>query len=69
MNISEVELLVRGVIVHRGLPFALMSVTGGQDGWTVVVRGERGEVVRFGLSGDRPVAMRVAIQEKLEAEL
>lgn len=69
MNITEVELLVRGVIVHRGLPFTLTSVSPGRDGWTVVVRGERGEVVQFALVGNRAVALRTAIQDKLEAEL
>ena len=69
MNIAELELLVRGVILHRGLPFTLTSVSGSVGGWTVLVRGERGDVVRFTLIGDRAVAMRVAIQEQLEAEL
>ena len=69
MNATEVELLVRGVITHHGLPFTLTSVSAAPDGWTVVVRGEAGNVVRFTLIAGRPTSMRVAIQERLEAEL
>jgi hypothetical protein len=69
VNATEVELLVRGVITHIGLPFTLMSVSAAPDGWTIVVRGETGSVVRFTLMAGRPTSMREAIQNKLEAEL
>ena len=69
MNATEVELLVRGVITHLGLPFTLTSVSAVSDGWTVVVRGETGNVVRFTLRAGRPISMRVAVQERLEEEL
>ena len=66
---SEMEALVRNVIVHRGLPFAMLSVAASPAGWNVQVRAETGGIVSFAVSDDRPVAMRVAIQERLEAEL
>lgn len=69
MNATEVELLVRGVITHAGLPFTLVSVIAAPDGWHIVVRGETGSVVRFTLIAGRPISMRTAIQERLEEEL
>lgn len=69
MNATEVELLVRGVITHMGLPFTIMSVNAAPTGWNVVVRSGTGGVVRFTLIRGRPTSMRTAIQERLEAEL
>ena len=68
MNATEVELLVRGVIVHLGLPFTVLSVIGSPAGWNIVVRAGTGEIARFTVAGGRPVAMRAAIQETLEAQ-
>jgi hypothetical protein len=67
MTTIEVEHLVRTVIVERGLPFALLSVNGSPAGWNIEVRAATRGVVRLHLVGGRPVAMRVAIQEALEA--
>ena len=69
MNTTEVDALVRSVIVHLGLPFAVLSVVESPAGWKIEVRASTGGVVRFTVLGGRPLAMRVAIQEKLEAEL
>jgi len=69
MTTTEVEELVRNVIVHMGLPFAVLSVIESPLGWNVQVRAGTGGVVRFTVLGARPLAMRIAIQEKLEAEL
>ena len=69
MNATEVELLVRGVITHLGLPFTVLSVNASPTGWNIVVRAGTGGVVRFTLIGGRPISMRTAIQERLEAEL
>jgi hypothetical protein len=69
MNTTEVDALVRSVIVHLGLPFAVLSVVESPAGWNIEVRAGTGGVVRFTVPGGRPLAMRVAIQEKLEAEL
>ena len=69
MNATEVELLVRGVITHLGLPFTVLSVNASPTGWNIVVRAGTGGVVRFTLVGGRPISKRTAIQERLEAEL
>ena len=69
MNANEVGELVRGVIVHIGLPFAVLSVIESPAGWNIQVRAGTGGIVRFTVFGGRPLAMRIAIQEKLEAEL
>jgi hypothetical protein len=70
MNKAEVDALVRNVIVHLGLPFEVLSVIESPPaGWNIQVRAGTGGVVRFTVYGGRPLAMRVAIQEKLEAEL
>ena len=69
MNATEVEELVRSVIVHLGLPFAILAVIESPLGWNIQVRAGTGGVVRFTVVGGRPLAMRIAIQEKLEAEL
>lgn len=69
MTTTEVDALVRSVIVHLGLPFAVLSVAEAPAGWNIQVRGTSGGVVRFTVLGNRPLAMRIAVQEKLEAEL
>jgi hypothetical protein len=69
MNTSEVDALVRSVIVHLGLPFAVLSVIESPAGWNIQVRAGTEGVVRFTVNDGRPIAMRSAIQEKLEAEL
>ena len=38
MNTTEVDALVRSVIVHLGLPFAVLSVVGSPAGWNIEVR-------------------------------
>ena len=69
MNENEVEALVRSVIVHIGLPFAVLSVIESPAGWNILVRAGTGGIVRFTVLGGRPLAMRIAIQEKLESAL
>ena len=69
MNTTDVDALVRNVIVHLGLPFAVLSVVESPTGWNIQVRAGTGGIVRFGILAGRPLAMRIAIQEKLEAEL
>ena len=69
MNQNEVRELVRNVIVHIGLPFAVLSVIESPAGWNILVRAGTGGIVRFTVLGGRPLAMRIAIQEKLESAL
>jgi hypothetical protein len=56
INTTEVDALVRSVIVHLGLPFAVLSVV---ESPAVEHRGPRGTggVVRFTVLGGRPLAM------------
>ena len=54
--------------LHLRLPFAVLSVVGSPARWNIEVRAGTGGVVRFTVLGSRRLAMRVAIQEKLEAE-
>ena len=69
MNSTGMEALVRNVIVSRGLPFAMLSVAASPVGWNIQVRARTGGTVSFTIPGGRPVSMRVAIQEQLEADL
>jgi hypothetical protein len=69
MNPAEMEALVRSVIVHHGLPFGAVSVVETPDGWNVLVRTEAGGDVAFAILASRPAAMRVAVQQRLEAAL
>ena len=69
MKTADVEMLVRSVIVHLGLPFAVLSVIESPAGWNIQVRAGTGGVVRFTVHGGRQLAVRAAIQEQLEAEL
>jgi hypothetical protein len=69
MKTTDVDTLVRSVIVHLGLPFAVLSVVESPAGWNIQVRAGTGGIIRFTIPAARPLAMRIAIQEKLEAEL
>ena len=66
MNTTEVETMVRSVIVHLGLPFSVLSVVGSPAGWNIRVRAATGGTVAFTVVGGRPLSMRAAIQERLE---
>jgi hypothetical protein len=68
MNATEVELLVRGVIVRLELPFTVLSVIGSPAGWDIVVRASLARVVRFTVARGQPGVMRAAIQQTLEAQ-
>ena len=66
MNTTEVETMVRSVILHLGLPFSVLSVAGSPAGWNIRVRASTGGTVAFTVIGTRPLAVRAAVQEKLE---
>jgi hypothetical protein len=55
MIATEVDALVRSVIVHLGLPFAVLSVIESPAGWDIQVRAGTGGVVRFTVLGGRPL--------------
>jgi hypothetical protein len=44
MNVTDVEELVRSVIVHGGLPVAVLSVIESPAGWNIQVRAGTGGV-------------------------
>ena len=71
MNTTEVDVdaLVRDVILHHGLPFTVLSVTESPAGWNIQVRAITGQRVSFVVPNGRSLAMRVAIQQRLEAEV
>jgi hypothetical protein len=69
MTAADVERLVRNLIVERGFPCTLLSVTAAATGWNVMVRAGTGALVRFAVSSQRPIAVRQSIQETLEATL
>ena len=65
---ADVTAMVRGVIVDRGLPFVVLSVAPVPAGWNIRVRANHsGTVVTIAIPDGRPSAMRVAIEERLEA--
>ena len=69
MDTAEVEALVRSVIVQFGLPFTVQSVIGSPLGWNIKVRaGGSPRIVSFVVAGQRALAIRRAVQEKLEDE-
>jgi hypothetical protein len=65
MNATEVEMMVRSVIIQLGLPFTLLSVVGSPTGWNIRVGTSTNGIVRLTISGG-PSVMRAALQEKLE---
>ena len=52
--------------LHLGLRSAVLSVVGSPARWNIGVRVGTGGVVRCPVPGSRPLAIRVAIQEKLD---
>jgi len=60
MNTTEVDALVRSVIVHLGVPCGVLSVVESPAGWNIWVRAGTGGVIRFGIPAGRPLAMRIA---------
>jgi len=68
MNTSGVDAILRDVIIERGLPFTVLSVIESPAGWNIQVRAGTGGLMRFSVPNGRPVAIRVAIQQKLEEE-
>ena len=69
MSKTDLERLVKHVIVEHGFGCTLLSVSSASTGWNVMVRADTGGLIRFTLSTERAVAARVAIAEILEAEL
>ena len=68
MNATEVEMMVRSVIIQLGLPFRLLSVVGSPIGWNIRVDDGTKRIIRLTVSGG-PSVMRAALQQQLESEL
>jgi len=69
MNDQDVVSIVR-IIVDRGLPLALLAVAPSVSGWEIRLRREIGDAVRsIAIPDGRPVAIRAAAQDQLEAEV
>lgn len=69
MNATEVTAIVKDVIVHYALPFTLVSVTGSERRWDILVRAESGRTIPLDVADGRPHSVREAVQQKLEAEV
>jgi hypothetical protein len=68
MNATEVEMMVRSVVIQLGLPFTLLSVVGSPSGWNIRLGDGTKRVIRLTVSGG-PSVMRAALQQQLEAEI
>jgi hypothetical protein len=68
MNTTGVDAILRDVIIQLGLPFTVLSIIESPAGWNIQVRAGTGGLMRFSVPNGRPVAIRVAIQQKLEEE-
>jgi hypothetical protein len=66
MNTAGVDAILRDLIIHLGLPFTVLSVIESPAGWNIQVRAGTKGLMRFSVPNGRPVAIRVAIQQKLE---
>lgn len=69
MTSEAFEAIVRSVIVEHGLPFDVLAVAASPVGWEMQLRNHGRNVVFVTVPDGRPLAVRVAIQERLEAEL
>jgi hypothetical protein len=70
MNEREIAAIVSSVIVGRGLPFVLLSVAASASGWEIRLRPQTGgTVVSITVPDGRPSAVRVDVEDRLEAEV
>jgi hypothetical protein len=64
----DVVSITRSVIVERGFPCAVVSVTPVASGWEIRVRNQHGGgVATVSISVGRPTDIRVALEEQLDA--
>jgi hypothetical protein len=68
MNLPELDAMVRDIITHFGLPFTVLSISESPVGWNILLRGGVAGLMRFSVANGRPSAMRVDIQNQLEAQ-
>ena len=68
MSATDMQALVRSVIIIFGLPYAVVSVIEAPAAWNVIVRAGTGEIVRFTVEDGARDDMRMTIQRVLQAE-
>jgi|SwirhirootsSR3_FD_contig_41_4711221_length_561_multi_2_in_0_out_0_2 hypothetical protein len=68
MTSRDLEAMIRDVIIHLGLRFTVLSILESPAGWNIQLRSGGGGLMRFRVPDGRPSAMRVAIQNQLEAQ-
>ena len=69
MTIAEVEALVRNIVLHRRLPFTCLTVSAAANAWRIDVRDATGATVSMTVAAGRPLEIRSAILQRLEAAL
>ena len=69
MTIAKVEALVRNITLHRRLPFTCLTVSAAAHAWRIDVRDEAGATLSLTVAGSRPLELRAAILQHLEAAL
>lgn len=67
MTTAKLEALTRNLILHRRLPFTFHSVSAASDAWHIVVCDDTGAKLTLTVPAGRPLDIRSAIQERLEA--
>jgi hypothetical protein len=68
MTGREVEAIVRGVIVERAFPFDVLAVAPLPSAWQIRLRHQAAGIMSVTVHDGRPVDIRRAIQEQLEAQ-
>ena len=66
MTTAKLEALMRNIILHRRLPFRFHSVSAAANAWEIVVCDSAGAALSLTVPAGRPLAVRSAIQERLE---
>lgn len=67
MTTAKLEALMRNIIQHRRLPFTFHSVSAAGNAWHIVVCDAAGATVSLTVPAGRPLEIRTAIQDRLEA--
>ena len=67
MTTAKLEALMRNIIQHRRLPFTFHSVSAVANAWHIVVCDAGGATVSLTVPAGRPLDIRTAIQDRLEA--
>ena len=69
MTVAKVEALVRNIMLHRRLPFTCLTVSAAANAWHIDVRDQTGATLSMIVAGGRPLEIRSAILQHLEAAL